>query len=69
MFLYVVGLSFFAVTLKDNNLAIASSILLTANTVTLIVVSYFYFHEKFTLLEFLGLLLSIIAVVLMEWEG
>lgn len=68
MFFYFIGLNLFAFILKEKNLAIASTILVTVNTLTLIAVSYFYFKEKFTLLQSIGVFLSIIAVVLMEWE-
>lgn len=68
MILYIVGLNFFAFTLKEKNLAIASTILVTANTVLLVLVSFFYFKEKFTLLQAIGIVLSIVAVVLLEWE-
>lgn len=68
MILYIVGLNLFAAVLKEKNLAIASTILVTANTVLLVLVSFFYFKEKFTLLQAIGIVLSIIAVILLEWE-
>lgn len=68
MISYVIGLALFAMTLRSQNLAIASLILVTANNITLILVSYFYFKDKFTLLQVVGIILSLIAVVLLEWE-
>nr|MDD3720660.1 EamA family transporter [Candidatus Gracilibacteria bacterium] len=68
MILYLVGINFFALTLKESNLAIASTILVTANTVILVIVSYFYFKEKFTLLQAIGIILSVFGVILLEWE-
>jgi multidrug transporter EmrE-like cation transporter len=63
---YIVGLIFFSFTLKEKNLAIASTILVTMNTITLVAVSYFYFHEKLTLIQAWWLALSIIGVILLE---
>lgn len=68
MILYLVWINFFALTLKESNLAIASTILVTANTVILVIVSYFYFKEKFTLLQAIGIILSVFGVILLEWE-
>ncbi len=68
MIFYAIGLVCFGFTLKEKNLAVASTILVTANTLLLVVVSLFYFKEKFTLLQGIGICLSIVAVILLEWE-
>ena len=63
---YIIGLIFFSLTLKEKNLAVASTILVTMNTISLVAVSYFYFHEKLTPIQAGGLVLSIIGVILLE---
>ncbi len=68
MIFYCIGIVCFGFTLKEKNLAVASTILVTANTITIVLVSFFYFKEKFTLIQGIGIFLSIIAVVLLEWE-
>lgn len=68
MIFYLIWINIFALTLKETNLAIASTILVTANTVMLVIVSYFYFNEKLTLLQSIWIILSVIWVILLEWE-
>jgi multidrug transporter EmrE-like cation transporter len=63
---YLVGVIFFSLTLREKNLAIANTILVTVNIVTLTLVSYFYFHERLSLVQIGWILLSIIGVVILE---
>jgi spermidine export protein MdtJ len=66
LFLYLVGIVFFSYTLREKNLAIANIILVTVNIISLTCVSYFYFDEKLTLVQFIGILLSLVGVILLE---
>jgi multidrug transporter EmrE-like cation transporter len=36
------------------------------NVISLTCVSYFYFDEKLTLVQFIGILLSLVGVILLE---
>jgi multidrug transporter EmrE-like cation transporter len=51
MALYILGTIAFAYTLREKNLAIASTILDTTNMVFLVLISYFYFQEKLTMTQ------------------
>ncbi len=51
MTLYIIGIILFSMTLREKNLAIANTVLVTSNIVLLALVSYFYFHEKLTLIQ------------------
>lgn len=66
MILYIIGLNFLAFSFKYKNIAIASVIFVLVNILTLIAFSYFYWHEKLSGLEVVGLTLGIIAIVLLE---
>ncbi|GAB0174591.1 MAG: hypothetical protein HHAS10_04700 [Candidatus Altimarinota bacterium] len=63
---YIIGIILFSLTLKGKNLGVANTILVTSNIVFLALVSYFYFHEKLSLLQLIGLGLSIIGVIFLE---
>lgn len=66
LFLYLIGIIFFSFTLREKNLAIANTILVTVNIISLACVSYFYFEEKLTLVQLIGISLSMIGVVMIE---
>lgn len=66
LLMYVIGIIFFSLTLREKNLAVANTILVTVNLITLALVSYFYFDEKLTLIQFAGITLSTIGVILLE---
>lgn len=63
---YFVALNVFLFSLKSKNVAIATAILVTFNTVSLVLLSHFYFHEKITPVQMVGLALSVVAVILLE---
>jgi multidrug transporter EmrE-like cation transporter len=66
LFLYLIGIIFFAMTLRSKNLAVANIILLAVNIVSLTLVSYFYFKEELTLTQLIGIVLATIGIVLVE---
>jgi multidrug transporter EmrE-like cation transporter len=63
---YIIGIILFSLTLKGKNLWVANTILVTSNIVLLALVSYFYFHEKLSMVQVVWLVFSIIGVVLLE---
>jgi multidrug transporter EmrE-like cation transporter len=66
MIFYLIGMNFLAFSFKYKNIAVASVIFILINVITLIVFSYFYFHEKLSGLEIGGILLGIAAIVMLE---
>ena len=60
LLLYLVGVIFFSFTLREKNLAIANTILVTVNIVSLVAVSYFYFQEKLSIIQLGGIVLCMI---------
>ena len=66
MVFYIIGLNFLAFSFKYKNIAVASVIFVLINIITLLVFSYFYFHEKLSGLEIAGILLGIAAIVMLE---
>lgn len=63
---YFAGLNLFLFSLKSKNVAVATAILVTFNTVSLVLLSQYYFHEKISPVQMVGLALSVVAVVLLE---
>lgn len=68
MVLYLIGLNFLVASFKYKNIAAASVLLVVVNVVTLLAVSWFYFKEKISVMQLVGITLALIAVVILEWE-
>lgn len=66
LLIYLVGLIFLAYSYRYKNIAVASSIFVVCNIVTLAFVSWFYFHETLTPIQMGGIILGIGSVVLLE---
>lgn len=64
--IYLVGLIFLIQSFKTQNIAIASTIFIIVNVVTLAFVSWLYFGDKLSILQIIGIGLAFIAVLLME---
>jgi multidrug transporter EmrE-like cation transporter len=64
--IYIIGLNFLAFSFKYKNIAVATVIFVLINITTLLIFSYFYFHEKLSGLEIAGVLLGIAAIVMLE---
>ena len=65
--IYIVGLIFLIESFRTENIAAATAIFVLINIATLAVVSWLYFGDKISLLQFIGLLLAAAAVVLLEF--
>lgn len=63
---YIIAITMLAETFKSRNIAVASTIMVIVNVVTLAIVSWLYFKEAITLLQGIGMVLAVVAVVLME---
>jgi len=59
-------MNFLAFSFKYKNITVASVIFVLINIVTLLIFSYFYFHEKLSGLEITGMVLGMAAIVLLE---
>ncbi len=66
MVAYLIAIAFLAESFKYKNMAIANSICVGLNVVTLVIVSWFYFKETLSILQLLGILLIIIGIVVLE---
>ena len=69
MVAYVIGIILFSLTLREKWLAVANTILQTTNIAFLAIISYFFFHEHLTPIQMVGIALSILSVVLLEFGG
>ncbi len=63
---YVIGLMCLIQTFKTEHIATASAIFVIANVITLLLVSYFYFHETLTVLQMIGMVLALISIAFLE---
>lgn len=68
MVIYLVGLMFLAQSFKYKNIAVASTIFIIFNIVTLSFVSWLYFKETLTPFKMIGISLAIISIIFLELE-
>ena len=66
LMLYIASLVFLVESFRSENIAVASVILVLLNIVFLALFSYFYFGDKLTLLQMLGLVLALLSISLLE---
>ena len=64
--IYLVGLIFLAYSFKYKNIAVASTIFVIFNIITLSIVSWFYFKETLTTFQLVGITLGIGAILFLE---
>lgn len=65
--LYLIGSMFLVQSYKyDMNIVAAGIIQVLFNTIILVLVSYFYFHENLTALQVAGVVLGIISIYLIK---
>jgi len=63
---YLIGLVFLIQSYKSENIAIASAIFVIFNILTLLLVSCFYFNEKLTVVQIVGIGFAILAILILE---
>lgn len=64
--IYLAGLIFLAFSFKYKNIAVASTIFVIFNTLTLLFVSWFYFKETLNTFQIIWILLAIISIIFLE---
>ena len=69
LLVYCIGLTFFAYSLRDKNIAVASIIIIFFNVLIVLLVGYFFFNEQFTLLHLIGILLGLASIAVLEQAG
>ena len=67
LFVYVVGLLFLVESFRSENMAVASTIFVIVNVVTLALVGWLYFGERLSILQIFGILCAFLAVFLLEF--
>ncbi|MBI4185502.1 hypothetical protein HY524_00440 [Candidatus Berkelbacteria bacterium] len=63
---YLIGLVFLIVSFRTKNIAVASALFVTANIVTLALVSWLWFHEPLSRRQLTGLVVTLIGILIME---
>lgn len=64
--IYLFGLIFLAYSFKYKNIAVASTIFVIFNIITLSIVSWFYFKETLSTYQLIGIILGISSVLFLE---
>lgn len=68
MVIYLIGLMFLAQSFKYKNIAVASTIFIIFNIITLSFVSWLYFKETLTPFKMIGISLAIVSIIFLELE-
>jgi multidrug transporter EmrE-like cation transporter len=63
---YMVGMVFLSQSYRFKNIAVASLMLVIFNIVTLLIISWFFYHEQLSVLQFVGFIFGLISVVILE---
>lgn len=63
---YVISLTLFAFSLKKENIAVATIILIFFNILTVLIVGRYFFGESFTSFHYIGMLLGVLALIAFE---
>ncbi len=69
LFFYAIGVTLFALSLKHKSIAIATIILVFFNLLTVAIVGYYYFGEKLTILQIIGILIGFVSMAILEIAG
>jgi len=64
--IYLVGLIFLAYSFKFKNIAVASTIFVICNVITLSIISWLYFKEALTPLQIVGIILGLSSILFLE---
>lgn len=64
--IYMIGLLFLAQSFKYKNIAVASTIFVIFNVVTLSIVSWLYFKETLSPFQIVGIILGLSSVIFLE---
>ena len=64
--LYLMGLIFLVKSYHYENIEVASALLVIFNIIALTIIGWFFFHEKISYVELLGIAAGIISIILLE---
>jgi len=64
--IYAFALNFVALSFKCKNIAVATIIFVLINVISLTLVSWFYFQEKLSVTQLIGMGLGIASVIILE---
>jgi len=62
----MIGLLFLAQSFKYKNIAVASTIFVIVNVITLSIVSWLYFKETLTPFQIIGIILGLSSIIFLE---
>ena len=68
LFIYLIGMVFLSQSFKFKNIAVASLMLVLFNIITLLIVSWFLYQEKLSTIQFVGIFLGLVSIVILELE-
>ncbi len=67
--IYLIGLVFLVESYKYQNIAIASTAVVITNIILLSAVSWFYFDQKLSAYQLIGIMFGVIAIFILELSG
>ena len=64
--IYLVGMVFLSLSYKYKNIAVASTIFVLFNIITLSIVSWLYFRETLSIYQIIGITLGLSSILFLE---
>ena len=64
--IYLVGMVFLSQSYKFKNIAVASLAMVIINIITLLIISWLFYHEQLSVLQLIGVTLGLMSVVILE---
>ena len=68
LFFYLIGMVFLSQSFKLKNIAVASLMMVLFNIFTLLIASWFFYQEKLSVVQMIGIFLGLVSVVILELE-
>lgn len=66
LIIYMIGMIFLAYSFKYKNIAVASTIFVLFNVITLSIISWLYFKETLSTTQLIGIAFGIISIIFLE---
>ena len=65
---YLIGMVFLSQSFKLKNIAVASLMMVLFNIFTLLIACWFFYQEKLSVVQMIGIFLGLVSVVILELE-
>src|SRR6185369_1578722 len=69
IFAYIIGTTLFAFSLRKENIAVATIILIFFNILTVLAIGRYFYGENFSSWQYVGIILGLLSIISFELAG